>query len=147
MKSFLLLAFSVIVSTCMADLDCQCDAGNFCATDGYLKHTFDCRESVNGKPATACQQAIVDGAEGSNQTICKCLASSCGRSQPLVDDKNKTCDDLCYDACWMNKGISPVQWDCADDDDSQAGCVYGCMRQCTSAVRKKGRVAFISHNH
>jgi hypothetical protein len=101
---------------------CVCDAGDYwCAVDGHLRRNFNCSGSPDG-------HALWDKLnDDPTDTDCLALATIC-EAQPPAKPSNASCDDDCYDFCWLTD-----VGDCADMDDEQTFCVSMCQDYCLAA--------------
>lgn len=94
-----------------------------CSSDGYLKVTYNCSGTSEGKLAW---KNVTDAESNDDSPDCS-LLQACVQQPAAEALQDKECSDGCYDFCWKQD-----VGDCADDDDSQIFCVYECMQWCTS---------------
>tara|TARA_B110000208_G_C11470783_1_gene322061 strand:- start:61 stop:588 length:528 start_codon:yes stop_codon:yes gene_type:complete len=102
---------------------CRCDAGDYwCSTTDKLRINLNCSGSTKGH---GLWETLINLDDGPTQKICKEMIETCEiMPQPAP---NRTCDDSCYDFCWIQD-----VGDCADDDDSQTLCVSACNQWCVA---------------
>merc|ERR1712166_917035 len=103
---------------------CPCDWDFWCSTDDMLRHQFNCSGSQAGRMLWN----NITNEDVPTEEQCKAMTSVCDGNQGAhgATMQNTTCDDSCYDFCWI-KDVG----DCADMDDSQIYCVGECMSYCT----------------
>ena len=116
----LLFTFSTASTNTSAGL-CQCDAGDYwCSKSNVLRVNYNCSSTKREK---FIYNKILMADDGPTTEQCNSMMNTCIQQPPTAS--NHTCDDSCYNFCWIQD-----VGDCADDDDSQTLCVSLCQDWC-----------------